>query len=65
MTRTKRHLVSELDLNRADDQLPSDCVVNFDNLHTSPRSAFRRRLVLLSDARMAEACRVLGDAVGC
>jgi len=40
-------------------------VVNFDNLHTLPRGAFRRRVVALSAGRMAEACRSLRDAVSC
>jgi mRNA interferase MazF len=39
--------------------------VNFDNVHTTPRHAFRRRVATLSDARMAEACRALRAAVGC
>jgi mRNA interferase MazF len=39
--------------------------VNFDNLHTIPRAAFRRRVAALSDRRMAQACRTLRDAVGC
>ncbi len=65
LTRTKRHLVSELDLTAAADQLPSDCVVNFDNLHTIQRSAFRRRVASLSALRMAQACQTLRDAVGC
>lgn len=65
LTRTKRGLVSELDLTAAHDGVPSDCVVNFDNLHTLPRSAFRRSLVTLSHGRMAQACRILNDALGC
>ncbi len=65
LTRTQRELVSELQLTAAGDGLPTDCAVNFDNVHTVPRSAFRRRVVSLSDARMAEACRTLRDAVGC
>lgn len=65
LTRTRRELVSELALTAADDDLPTDCVVNFDNLHTVPRSAFRRRVASLSDARMGQACRTLRDAVGC
>ncbi len=48
-----------------DDGLPTDCVVNFDNLHTVPRESFRRRVIALSDARMSQACRVLRDALGC
>lgn len=65
ITRTRRDLVSELALTARDDGLPSDCVVNFDNVHTVPRAQFRRRLVALSPARMAQACRVLRDATGC
>jgi mRNA interferase MazF len=57
--------VSELELSARRDSVPSDCVVNFDNLHTIPRSAFRRRVAVLSEARLAEACRALRDAVGC
>ncbi|CAN5822545.1 hypothetical protein BH23ACT1_BH23ACT1_14530 [soil metagenome] len=45
--------------------MPSDCVVNFDNLHTLDRASFRHRVTGLSPARMARACRVLGDATGC
>lgn len=65
LTRTRRDLVSELDLTAEQDRVPTDCVVNFDNLHTLPRTAFRRRVVALSAPRMAEACRALRDALGC
>ena len=65
LTRTRRDLVSELVLTAVDDGLPTDCVVNFDNVHTVPRAAFRRRIASLSDARMGQACRTLRDAVGC
>nr|WP_262324340.1 type II toxin-antitoxin system PemK/MazF family toxin [Acidiferrimicrobium sp. IK] len=65
LTRTHRGLVSELDLTAAGDGLPSDCVVNFDNIHTLPRSAFRRRVAALSPSRMAGACRALAAAMGC
>ena len=65
LTRTRRGLSSELDLSTARDSVPSDCVVNFDNLHTLPKTAFRRPVVQLSAARMAQACRVLNDALGC
>lgn len=64
LTRTRRELVSELLLTPADG-VPSACVVNFDNVHTLPRSAFRRRITSLSAPRMAQACRTLRDAVGC
>lgn len=65
LTRTKRDLVSELELTAERDRVPSDCLVNFDNIHTVPRAAFRRRVARLSDARMAQACRALRDALGC
>ena len=64
LTRTVRGLVSELPLNPADG-LPTDCVVNFDNIHTVPRDAFRRRVATLTPSRMAEACRTLQAAAGC
>ena len=65
LTRTVRGLVSELVLTAADDGVPTDCVVNFDNLHTIPREAFRRHLATLSPPRLAECCTVLRDATGC
>ena len=64
LTRVRRGLVSELALTTADG-LPSDCVVNFDSLHTIPRDTFRRRVATLSPARMAEACRSLQASTGC
>jgi mRNA interferase MazF len=65
LTRTRRGLVSELVLTAGEDGVPSDCVVNFDNVHTLPRHTFRRRVTGLSARRMAQACRVLRNAVGC
>jgi mRNA interferase MazF len=65
LTRTTRGLVSELELTAERDGVPTDCVVNFDNVHTLPRAAFRRRVVSLSEQRMAHACRTLRDAVAC
>ncbi|MFH1331392.1 MAG: type II toxin-antitoxin system PemK/MazF family toxin [Actinomycetota bacterium] len=65
LTRTRRGLVSELPLTAEGDGVPTDCVVNFDNLHTLPREAFRRRVAVLSPGRMAAACRALTDAAGC
>ena len=64
LTRTRRGLVSELELTEADG-VPTAGVVNFDNIHTIPRETFRRRVTSLSAGRMAEACRVLQAAVGC
>jgi mRNA interferase MazF len=65
LTRTRRDLVSEMVLTPADDGVPSECVVNFDNVHTLPRSTFRRRVTRLSRSRMALACRTFRDAVAC
>lgn len=64
LTRTRRGLVSELALTKADG-VPTESVVNFDNLHTIPRETFRRKVTELSPARMAEACRALQAATGC
>ena len=65
LTRTRRGLVSELDLTASEDGVPTDCIVNFDNVHTLARATFRRRVTTLSPARLAEACRVLAAAMGC
>jgi mRNA interferase MazF len=65
LTRIRRGVVSELELSAAMDRVPSDCLVNFDNLHTLPKSVFRRRIAQLSPTRLAQACRVLRDSVEC
>jgi mRNA interferase MazF len=64
LTRTRRGLASELELTVADG-VPTDSIVNFDNIHTIPRTALRRQVTALSTARMAEACRALQAATGC
>jgi mRNA interferase MazF len=64
LTRSRRGLVSELELTTADG-VPTASVVNFDNIHTIPRDTFRRKVVTLAPRRMAEACRVLQAAMGC
>ncbi len=64
LTRTRRGLVSELELTPADG-LPTNSIVNFDNIHTVPRELFRRRLATLPPRRMEEACRVLRASTGC
>ena len=65
ITRTVRGLVSELQLTATDDGVPTDCVVNFDNIHTIRRDAFRRHVVKLEPPRLAQACQHLRDATGC
>ena len=61
---TIRGLTSELRLGPGDG-LQRDCVVSFDNLHTLPRSSFRRRVAMLRPSRLDEACDRLADAIGC
>jgi mRNA interferase MazF len=56
--------VSEVELT-VDDGVPTNCVVNFDNIHTIPRRTFRRRVTTLPPKRMAQACRALQAATGC
>lgn len=65
LTRTRRGLISELELTATDDEVPSDCVVNFDNIHTVPRSDFRRRITRLSPVRLHQVCQTLQAATGC
>jgi mRNA interferase MazF len=65
LTRTRRGLVSELDLTAQSDGVPTDCLVNFDNVHTLARESFRRQVTTLSTSRMADACRALAAATAC
>jgi len=53
LTRTQRGLALELKLTPADG-VPTECVVNFDDIHT-----------VLSPARLADVCRTLQAATGC
>jgi mRNA interferase MazF len=64
LTRTVRGVVSELALTPADG-VPTDCVVNFDNIHTIPRTTFRRMVTTLPPHRIAQACRTLQATTGC
>jgi mRNA interferase MazF len=64
LTRTRRGVVSELELTPADG-VPTLCFASFDNLHTLPRASFRRQVTQLGPARMAQACRALRDATDC
>ena len=62
---THRGLVSQVQLTRKRNGVPSDCVVNLDSVHMLPRSAFRRRVQMLSTVRLAQAWRALVAATGC
>lgn len=65
LSRTERGLVSELKLTKKTDGVPTDCVANFDNIHTLRRETFRRQIVMLTPKRLAEVCQRLRDATGC
>jgi mRNA interferase MazF len=65
LTRTVRGLVSELELTPEEDGVPSECVANFDNLHTLRKDVLRRQVTTLSAPRMRQACQVLLAATGC
>jgi mRNA interferase MazF len=64
LTTTIRGLTSELRLGLGDG-FKRDCVVSFDNIHTLPRSSFRRRVAMLGPSRLDEACHRLAEALGC
>ena len=64
LTRTRRGLASELALTESDG-VPTESVVNFDNLYTIPRKTFRWKVGMLTPERMADACRTLQAATGC
>ena len=65
VSRTRRGVVSELELSRKLDGVPTDCVVSFDNIYTIPRNLFRRKITELSAYRIQQACQRLHDAMGC
>ena len=64
LTTTIRGVSSELLLDETDG-VRQRCVISFDNLHTVPKGAFRRRVATLRPTRLEDACRVLGAALGC
>ena len=65
VSRTRRGVVSELELSKKLDGVPTDCVVSFDNIYTIPRNLFRRKITELSAYRIQQACQRLHDAMGC
>lgn len=65
LTRTRRGLASEMQLTAERDGVPTDCFVNFDNVHTIPREALRQPIVRLRPERLGEAGQRLRDATGC
>lgn len=65
LTKRRRGLSSELPLTASVDGVPTDCVVNFDTIHTLPRESFRRPVTKLTPARLEEVCQTLKAATGC
>ena len=63
-TRTIRGIPTEVRLG-ADDGMPADCVLSFDNILLVPKSRFVKRICRLSKERMAEVCDALAVATGC
>jgi len=64
VTRTVRGIPTELALGD-DDGMPVDCAASFDNLRVIPKGNLTQRICTLGQARMAEACRALANAVDC
>lgn len=64
VTSTIRDIPSELPVSEAEGLL-RESVANFDNLQLLARARLIRRVGVLSPAKVSEACRALGHAVGC
>jgi mRNA interferase MazF len=64
VTTVTRGLPSEVALG-ADDGMPRECVVAFDNVANYSKSFFSERICTLNDERMSQACRALAIATGC
>jgi len=63
-TKRVRGIPSEVPLS-ADDGMPVDCVLNFDNLTLLRKGWFVEPICQLLPVRMVEACRALSVAMGC
>ena len=49
----------------ADDGMPADCALSFDNIAVIPRAYFVERITKLGPDRLTEVCRALTIATGC
>ncbi len=58
VTRVVRSLPSEVPMSRAEG-MPTDCVINTDNLHTIPKDRMRERITALSDEKKFSLARAL------
>jgi mRNA interferase MazF len=63
-TRTVRDIPTEVALG-AEDGMPDECALSFDNLTTVPKALLTARITTLADARLREVCAALRVATGC
>jgi mRNA interferase MazF len=63
VTRTVRSLPCEVHL-PVGEGMPTDCVVNTDNLHTIPKDRLRQRIAVLSNERMFALAQALRYSLG-
>ena len=63
-TRTVRGIPTEVRLG-ADDGMPADCALSFDNIAVIPSAYFVERITKLGPDRLTEVCRALTIATGC
>jgi mRNA interferase MazF len=64
VTRTVRGIPTEVRLGSADG-MPTDCVVNLDNIRQVPRALLDDPIASLAGKRMTEVCSALAVANGC
>ena len=63
-TRTIRALPTEVRLG-AEDGMPADCALSFDNLLTVPKVLLTERITTIAPERLDELCAALDIAAGC
>lgn len=64
ITTVRRDIPTEVALD-ADDGLPRPCVVNLDNVTTTPAAYLVAQVTRLGPDRMREVCQALARATGC
>ncbi len=64
VTRTVRHIPTEVELDRSDG-MPTDCALALDNVGTIRPALCTRRITHLAAERMLEVCEALRRATGC
>lgn len=64
ITTVRRDLPTEVALDE-DDGMPKACVVNLDNVATTPSVYLADQLTRLGPERMHDVCRALAHATGC